>query len=51
MTLHIDITRRSIPRLITLFGAEDGEAIYRQQEQDLELTVEQIILSLLQNQF
>ena len=36
-------------RLIILFAAEDGEAVYCQQKQDLELTVAQIISSLLQN--
>ena len=36
-------------RLIIFFAAEDGEALYRQQKQDQELTVTQIINSLLQN--
>ena len=36
-------------RLIISFAAEDGEALYSQQTQDLELTVAQIISSLLQN--
>ena len=36
-------------RLITSFAAEDGEALYSQQKQDLELTVTQIMNSLLQN--
>ena len=36
-------------RLITFFAAKDGEALYTQQKQDLELTVAQIIISLLQN--
>ena len=36
-------------KLITLFVAEDGKAVYSQQKQDLELTVVQIISSLLQN--
>ena len=31
------------------FAAKDGEALYSQQKQDLELTVAQIISSLLQN--
>ena len=35
-------------RLIVLFAAKDGE-VYSQQKQDLELTVAQIISSLLQN--
>ena len=33
-------------RLIIFFAAEDGEALYSQQKQDLELTVAQIISSL-----
>ena len=36
-------------QLIVLFAAEDGEALYSQQKQDPELTVAQIISSLLQN--
>ena len=36
-------------RLIIFFVAEDGEALYSQQKQDLELTVVQIMSSLLQN--
>ena len=32
-----------------LFEADDGEALYSQQKQDLELTVAQIISSLWQN--
>ena len=36
-------------RLIIFFKAEDGEALYSKQKQDLELTVAQIISSLLQN--
>ena len=36
-------------RLIMFFAAEDGKALYSQQKQDLELTVAQIISSLLQN--
>ena len=36
-------------RLIIFFAAEDGEAPYSQQKQDLELTVAQIMSSLLQN--
>ena len=34
---------------ITFFVAEDGEALYSQQKQDLELTVAQIMSSLWQN--
>ena len=36
-------------RLIIFFAAEDGEALYSQQKQDLELTVAQIMNSLLPN--
>ena len=36
-------------RLIIFFAAEDGEALYSQQKEDQELTVAQIINSLLQN--
>ena len=35
--------------LIMFFAAEDGEAQYSLQKQDLELTVPQIMSSLLQN--
>ena len=36
-------------RLIMCFAGEDGEALYSQQKQDLELTVAQIKSSFLQN--
>ena len=36
-------------RLITFFTAKDGEALYRQRKQNEELTVAQIMNSLLQN--
>ena len=36
-------------RLIIFFGAEDGEALYSQQKQDLEPTMAQIMNFLLQN--
>ena len=36
-------------RLIMFFAIEDGEILYSQQRQDLELTVMQIMNSLLQN--
>ena len=36
-------------RLIIFFAAKDGEALYRQQKQDQELTVAQIMSSLLPN--
>ena len=35
--------------LITFFAAKDGEALYSQQKQDQELTVAQIVNSLLPN--
>ena len=35
--------------LIALFAAKDGEALQSQQKQDRELTVAQIMNSLLQN--
>ena len=35
-------------RLIIYFAAKDGEALYSQQKQDLELTVAQIMISLFQ---
>ena len=36
-------------RLIIFFAAEDGEALYSQQKQDQELTMAQLINSLLPN--
>ena len=36
-------------RLITFFAAKDGEALYSRQKQDQELTVAQIMNSLLTN--
>ena len=36
-------------RLIILFAAEDGEALYSAQKQDRELTVAQIMNSVSQN--
>ena len=36
-------------RLITFFAAKDGEALYSQQKQDRELTMAQIMNSLLSN--
>ena len=47
-TLPMDITRSEIT-LIRFFAARDGETLYRQQKQDQELTVAQIISSLLPN--
>ena len=37
--------------LIIFFAAKDGEALYSQQKQDWELTVAQIMNSLLQNAY
>ena len=37
-------------RLIIFFAAKDGEALYSQQKQDQELTVSQVMNSLLPNQ-
>ena len=45
---HHQMTNTEI-KLITFFVAEDGEAVYSQQKQDWELTVAQIMSSLLQN--
>ena len=36
-------------RLIIFFAAKDGEALYSQQKQDQEMTVSQIMKSLLPN--
>ena len=36
-------------RSIMFLSIEDGEALYSQQKQDWELTVSQIMISLLQN--
>ena len=36
-------------RLIAFFAAKDGEALYSQQKEDLEMTVAQIISSLQKN--
>ena len=38
-------------RLILFFAAKDGEALYSQQKQDQELTVAQIMNSLLPNSY
>ena len=39
----------TVIRLSIFFAAKDGEALYRQQKQDQELTVAQIMNSLLPN--
>ena len=36
-------------RLIIFYAAKDGKALYSQQKQDWDLTVDQIMNSLLQN--
>jgi len=38
-------------KLIIFFAAKDGEALYSQQKEDLELTVAQIMNSLLPNSY
>ena len=49
-TLHMDVTRWSTPKSeIIFFAAKDGEALVSQQKQDQELTVAQIMNSLLPN--
>ena len=50
-TLHMHITRWSTLkiRLIIFFAAKDGEALHSQQKQDQELTMAQIMNSLLPN--
>ena len=50
-TLHMDITEmvNTDIRLIIFFAARHGETLYRQQKQDWELTVAQIMNSLLPN--
>ena len=45
---HQNMVKTEI-RLIMFFAAEDGEAPYSQQKQDLEPTMAQIMNSLLQN--
>ena len=49
ITLHMDITKWSIQKSDYVLSAEDGEALYSQQKEDLELTMAQIMGSLLQN--
>ena len=48
MIYNIDSPNTEI-RLIIFFASKDGEAPYSQQKQDWELTVAQIMNSLLQN--
>ena len=51
-TLHMDITRCSTPKsdwVYIFFAAKDGESLYSQQKQEWELTVAEIMNSLLQN--
>ena len=47
-TLHLDITNNEI-RLVIFSATKDGEALYSQQKQDQELTVAQIMNTLLPN--
>ena len=47
-TLYLALVLGEI-RLIIFFAAKDGEALYSQQKQDCELTVAQIMKSLLPN--
>ena len=51
MTLHMDYHQmvNTEIRLIIVFAAEDGEVLYSQQKQDLELTMALILSSSLQN--
>ena len=39
----------TVVKLIIFFAAKDGESLYSQQKQDQELTVAQIVNSLLPN--
>ena len=49
-TPHMDIIMANTEiRLIIFFAAKDGEALYSQQKQDQQLTVDQIMSSLLPN--
>ena len=52
-TLHMDITRLTMVnteiKLTILYAVKDGEALNSQQKQDWELTVAQIMSSLLPN--
>ena len=46
----MDVTRSQYQiRLITFFATKDGKALYSQQKPDLELSVAQIMSSILQN--
>ena len=47
MTLYMDITRWSMPKSVN--SVKDREVLYSQQKQHQELTVAQIMNSLLQN--
>ena len=49
MTLHMDITRWYQNQIDYILCSQNGEALFRQQKQDLELTVVYIISSLLKN--
>ena len=47
--LHMDITRWSTQKSDYILCCQDGEALYSQQKQDQELTVAQVMNSLLPN--
>ena len=47
--LNVDQMVNTEVRLIIFFAAKDGEALYSQEKQDQELTVAQIMNSLLPN--
>ena len=50
MTLHMDITRKSIPKSDWLYSLQlKMDKLYSQQKQDLELAVAQFFRSLLKN--
>ena len=46
---HPKIDNTEIRLIIIFFAAKDGEALYSQQKQDWEVTMAQIMNSLLQN--
>ena len=49
MALYMDIARWQYRNQIMFFAVKDGEALYSRQTQDWDLTVPQIMNSLLQN--
>ena len=47
-TLYVDVTRWSTPiTLLIFFAAKDGEALYSQEKQELELTATQTMNNLI----